>query len=149
MPVEENKAVVRRFVDEVINQGNDAALEELIADDCDIVGALAIGRGPDIFRHVFRLMRAAFPDFHLAIEEMVGEGDTVVLRVIESGTHRGTFLGVAPTGKACAWGGVNIVRVADGKLVRSWGMRDQLGLLRQLGATAVPPAPQTRSMPSE
>src|SRR5947208_1972433 len=84
-----------------INSCDDASLDELVAPDCEIVGPAGAGRGPAIYRQVFEMLRAAFPDVHVTIEEMLeAEGDRVIVRTRTSGTHRGVFMGIAPTEKS-------------------------------------------------
>jgi predicted ester cyclase len=119
---EENKAMARRLV-EVINAGEeDAAVEELFA--------------PRVARRVKRLFaefRSAFPDWQEETVELVAEGDTVAGSFKCSGTHRGEFLGEAPTGKRMEVEEVFFLRAEDGKFVDFWALEDSLGRMRQLG----------------
>jgi predicted ester cyclase len=119
---EENKAMARRVV-EVINAGEeDAAVEELFA--------------PRVARRVKRLFaefRSAFPDWQEETVELVAEGDTVAGSFKCSGTHRGEFLGEAPTGKRMEVEEVFFLRAEDGKFVDFWALEDSLGRMRQLG----------------
>jgi predicted ester cyclase len=119
---EENKAMARRVV-EVINAGEeDAAVEELFA--------------PRVARRVKRLFaefRSAFPDWQEETVELVAEGDTVAGSFKCSGTHRGEFLGEAPTGKRMEVEEVFFLRAEDGKFVDFWALQDSLGRMRQLG----------------
>ena len=85
--------------------------------------------------------RAAFPDFHDRIDLQLAEGNLVATRFTSAGTHLGEFLGVAPTGRRLVWTGTVIDRVVDGRLVESWGNWDMLGMLQQLGAVPLQPAP--------
>jgi predicted ester cyclase len=85
------------------------------------------------------VVRSAFPDAQETIEDLIAEGDKVMLYATLRGTHRGAFLGIAPTGRAVAWKVVVIGRVADGKFAEIWQVHDQLGLLQQLGATITLP----------
>jgi predicted ester cyclase len=84
------------------------------------------------------MIRAAFPDIHETIEDMLAEGDRVVTRSTWRGTHQGAFLGIAPTGKQVSVTGIDISRVASGKFVEHWQAADNLGLLQQLGVIPVP-----------
>ena len=120
--LEENKAKVKRMVDAINAGEEDAAVEELFA--------------PRTARRVKRLFaefRSAFPDWQEEIVELVAEGDTVAGRFRCSGTHRGEFLGEAPTGKRMDVEEVFFLRVKDGRFVDFWGLEDSLGRLRQLG----------------
>jgi predicted ester cyclase len=124
---EANKAMVRRLV-EAINAGKeDAAVEELFA--------------PGAARRVKRLFaefRSAFPDWHEETVELVAEGSTVAGRFRCSGTHRGEFLGEAPTGKHMEVEEVFFLRVEDGRFVDFWALEDSLNRMRQLGLISSP-----------
>jgi predicted ester cyclase len=119
---EQNKEMVRRMV-EAINSGTEAAfVEEAFA--------------PRAARRVGRLsaeFRTAFPDWREEIVQLVAEGNTVAGRFRCSGTHRGEFLGEAPTGRHMDVEEVFFVRAEDGKFVDFWGLEDSLGRMRQLG----------------
>ena len=141
MSTEQNKTVIRRLLEEVLNQGNMAALDELIHPDFVEREALPAGipstrEGVDQF---FALIRSGFPDMRVAIDDVVAEGDEVVVRSTWSGTHKGEFAGVPPTGKHVSFGVIDIVRIADGKIAEHWGQIDNLGLMQQLGAIPAPP----------
>jgi predicted ester cyclase len=132
---ERNKAQFRRTYDEMFNQGNLTIAEELIAPDCvnhDIPPGMN-NRGPESARQVVGMLRTAFPDLHFTIEELIAEGDTVVGRVTMSGTHQGPLIGIAPTGRAIRQAQAHFVRFRDGKGVEHRGLRDDLGLMQQLG----------------
>ena len=125
MSVDGNKAVVRRLWDEVWNRA-DLAVADQIFD-----AAYAAHEQASV-----PVVRAAFPDSHHTIEDLIAEGDKVVTRFTWRGTHRGEFMGVAPTGRRVVVGGIWVHRLAGGRIVegREWGQFDWLGLLRQLGA---------------
>lgn len=142
MSAEANKALVRRLVEE-INRRNLAAIDTLLAPDfVDHSAPPGHAPGPEGFRQSIGMFVGAFPDFQWTIDDLLAEGDKVVLRVTARGTHRGELMGIAPTGKAVTVTGIAIFRVADGTIAEEWVNRDLLGLLQQLGA--VPgPAPAT------
>ena len=142
MSTEENKALVRRFVAEVISQGDLAVVDDLLAATYTYHGPGMEVSGPEGMKHLFTMLRTAFPDWAETIEELIAEGDTVVFRVTGYGTHHGEFLGIPPTGQQVTVPGIDIVRIAGGKLVEHWANFDQLGLLQQIGAI---PAPGQRS----
>ena len=127
---EENKVIVRRLV-EAINTGD----EETAVDE------LFTPRMAQRVKRLFAEFRSAFPDWHEEIVELVAEGNTVAGRFRCSGTHRGEFLGEAPTGKRMEVEEVFFLRVEDGKFVDFWGLEDSLGRMRQLGL--LPPGRQT------
>jgi steroid delta-isomerase-like uncharacterized protein len=131
----ENKAIVRRTIEELWNRGNFGAIDEFVATDfvwhdTDIASQEA-------FKNYVSAMRMAFPDVHIAISDQVAERDRVVLRFTWKGTHQGEWMGIAPTGKEVTWTMIMICRVTDEKIVEAWDDQDMLGLLQQLGA--VPP----------
>jgi steroid delta-isomerase-like uncharacterized protein len=137
---EENKAVVRRFIEEVWNNGNLDAIDELIADnhvDHDPAREGTPG-GPQGMRGFVEMYRSAYPDTHLAIGEMVAEGDLVAMSWTATGTHQGELMGIAPTGRSVKVTGIGIDRVSGGQIVESWGNYDALGMLAQLGAIPAP-----------
>lgn len=137
MSTEENKNLALRFIEEVINQGKLSTLDELItadAADHSLPPGLPPGReGVKLFLGV---IRAAFPDIHETVEDIIAEGDTAVTRTTWRGTHQGAFLGIAPTGKQVSVSGTDISHVASGKFVEHWQSTDNLGLLQQLGVVS-------------
>ena len=132
---EENEAVGRRAFDEVA-MGDMTAVDEIIAPEFvrhDLAGGPET-HGPDGVKRLIAGLRTAFPDLRMTIEDIFSDGDKVVVRFTASGTHSGPFMVIAPTGRAVTWSGVNIYRVADGRIRETWQLADGLGLLRQLGA---------------
>jgi steroid delta-isomerase-like uncharacterized protein len=143
MTTEANKANARRFIDEVVNRGNVAVIDELAGpnyvDHTAPPGVPADREGQKAFVTMFR---AAFPDLHATIEDQVAEGDRLVQRVTSHGTMRGDFQGMPASGKEATWSGIHIVRFDnDGKAVEHWGVVDQLGMLAQLGFAQAPGQP--------
>jgi steroid delta-isomerase-like uncharacterized protein len=138
MNVEANKALVRRFYDEVWRRGNVRFAEEVFADDYvrhDLRPTQAApgGAGQALIAEQFR---RAFPDLEWRVDLVLGDGDLVAARWTASGTHTGAWGDVAPTGKHVTFSGVNIFRFGDGgKVVEIWNHRDDLGLKEQLGAS--------------
>jgi steroid delta-isomerase-like uncharacterized protein len=137
---EENKAVARRIDAEVWNEGRLEVIDELVAGDyvSTVVGVPEQIRGPQGFREFVVTYRTAFPDLHISIDEQIAEGDIVVTRWTGTGTHEGELMGIPATGKQVTTAGINIDRIAGGKLVAGWALFDQLGLLQQIGAIPVP-----------
>lgn len=131
-----NKAVVRRFFDEVFNGQEEAAAFEVIA-----AGFVAHHpsfpdgiRGPEGILGTVGFFRAGFPDLHYHVEALVAEADLVAVRWSARGTHQNAFMGAPPTGRAIAITGMDLFRVADGQCVEAWVNSDFLGLLQQIGA---------------
>lgn len=138
-PLDQNKRLIHRFYDEMWNPLNFAKVDELIAEGIVFRGSLGNEmRGREEFCGYMRKVQSAFPDFHNAVEEMIAEGDRVVVRALYSGTHRGEIFGVAPTGKKIAYSGAAFFRIVEGKVAEGWVLGDLLSLLRQLGARAIP-----------
>ena len=134
MTTEQNKAVYRRFIQEVFNEGRLDALDTLLSPSYVLRDAPpGTPPGPQAVADVVRMFRAAFPDLAITIDELVAEGDTVCARATTRGTHRGTIFGLAPTGRPLAMTGLTMVRIQDGRLVESWVRNDVAGLMRQLG----------------
>ena len=130
----ENKAVIGRFVEEVLNQGRLERADELVALDFVELDPLP-GQQPgrEGLKQVIAAFRTAFPDIHWVIEEMVAEGDKVFSRFTWNGTHRGEFFGVPATGKQITVKGVVVDRVVNGQMVDSRILMDGLGMMTQLG----------------
>ena len=142
--IEENKSLVRRFFEEW-NKGNPDSLLELVAPDA-VEHNLPAGvpQGHEGIKKELMMFMQAFPDMHFIIEDMIAEGDKVVCRITNTGTHKGEFMGLPATGKTMTITGIEIYRVANGKLVEHWGNQDDLGRLQQLGVIPIPgeaPAP--------
>ena len=141
MSLEENKTIVRRMYEEILNEGNLALADEIIAPDAvshDPAAPAGSLPGPEGLKRVVRMLQSAFPDQHTTIEEMIAEGDKVVMRGTLSGTHRGDFLGIPPTGKHFKMTQIHILRLVDGKVTDHWVNRDDLGMMQQLGVIPVP-----------
>ena len=135
---EENKAVVRRLFEESDDRKGDLP-EDLFAPD--YVFHFPSSPGPlDLQGHVriARMFYAAFPDLRYRVEEQVAEGDKVASRFTVHGTHEGEFMGISPTGGRVAATGINIDRIAGGKIVEEWSNFDQLGIMQQLGIIQSP-----------
>jgi steroid delta-isomerase-like uncharacterized protein len=135
MSTEENKALARRVIEEMFNEGNLDVADELIASDyVDHDPAMPEEvRGPEGFKEYVGMYRSAFPDLHIQIEDQIAEGDKVVTRWTGTGTHEGELAGIAPTGNYVTLPGMEIVRISEGKLVEGWEGYDSMTMMRQLG----------------
>ena len=131
---EAHKRLVLRYVDDVYNGGDIALVDELIADDHICHGPLGNHCGLESIRRDVLGLRDAFPDLRFELTDLVAEGDRVARRWVATGTHQGSFQGIAPTGRRVSLTGIAIDRVRDGKLAETWLDFDMFGLLRQLGA---------------
>jgi steroid delta-isomerase-like uncharacterized protein len=137
MSTEENKAIVRRMYEEW-NKGQEAAvaaLEEHYAPDYVYHGSGGFG-DMDLaaMKQVTPAFWTAFPDQHMAVEDLIAEGDKVVWRYTWRATHQGEFMGIPATGKVVTVTGIAICRFVGGKEVEHWSNADVLGLMQQLGA---------------
>jgi steroid delta-isomerase-like uncharacterized protein len=135
MSVEQNKALMRRFYDEVVNGGNLNMIDELASPDfVDHEAFPGLAAGREGVKQFFSMLRAAFPDLRMNVDHLIAEGDTGVARAPMTGTHQGEFAGVAATGKTVSVPTIDIVRFADGKLAEHWGVTDTASMMEQLGA---------------
>ena len=135
MSVEENKALMRRFYDEIVNEGRADLIEQLVSKDF-VEREEFPGLGTDRagLRDFLGMMRNAFPDFRMEVEDLIGEGDRVVARLTMSGTHKGEFMGMPPSGHSFKVETIDIVRFANGQAVEHWGVTDSGAMMEQLGA---------------
>jgi len=140
MSTEQNKALVRRLMSEVFNRGNISLIDELFAPDFVEHEELPPGipAGSEGVKQLTTMFRSAFPDFKATINDIIAEGDKVVIRQTWSGTHKGEFMGIPPTGKSVSFGVIDTVRIAGGKIVEHWGQMDSMGMMQQLGAIPAP-----------
>lgn len=137
MSTEENKALVRRLFD-AHNQRNWTSYYELLAPDFVFHDASRTIQGREVYNQLHSRYLTAFPDLHYTIEDMIAEGDTVVVRQTGRGTHQATLMGIPPTGKQITLTAISIYRFANGQYVEGWRNSDALGLLQQLGAIPKP-----------
>jgi steroid delta-isomerase-like uncharacterized protein len=140
MTTEQNKALYRQFVEEVFNQGNVNAIDELVAPDFIEHEELPPGIPTDRegVKQLSIMLRSAFPDLKATIDDVLAEGDKVVARMTWTGTQKGEFMGIPPTGKSVSIGVIDIVRFAGNKFVEHWGLMDSAGMMQQLGAVPAP-----------
>jgi steroid delta-isomerase-like uncharacterized protein len=141
MSTEENKALIRRLIEEFINKGDTAVAEALVAED-HVALEPSAGHQPGragLLTTITR-MRTAFPDLQYTIEDMVAEGDKVAVYFVWRGTHQGEFLGIAPTGKRVTVPGMGFDYCVAGQCKKSRILMDTMSLMRQLGV--VPPPGQ-------
>jgi steroid delta-isomerase-like uncharacterized protein len=141
MSTEENKAIVRRWFEEVISRGNMNTLD-LICAQCHPQFVVQRGvaepppQGIPAFKNLITSFRTAFPDFQATVEEQIAEGDKVVSRLTVTGTHRAEFMGIPPTGKPFNVSAVSIWEVKGGLLISEWVNWDTMGMMQQLGGSA-------------
>jgi steroid delta-isomerase-like uncharacterized protein len=139
---DDNKAILRAYVETIFNQKQLDRADELVAPDYIDHAALP-GQAPGLegAKKKWAMYLAGLPDLQVTIEEMVAEGDKVGVRRSYEGTHRGELLGVPPTGKQVRIGGISIFRMDGGKIAEHWEQLDRLTLMQQLGVIPAPAAP--------
>ena len=135
MSAEDNKALVRRWFEELFNEAKLDLADEIVTPDHVSHDPSTPEHlpGPEGERQLVTLVRGAFPDGRMSIEDLVAEGDAVAVRWTFRGTHRGEFMGVAPTGRSVTMEKMDLFRITDGQIAEQWVAADALGLLRQLG----------------
>ncbi len=135
MSLQENKQIVRRFIEEAINKGNVDASADYIAEDVvELVPFPGQGPGLSGLKDVLRGLRVAFPDMHWTIEEQIAEADKVLTRFTWTATHKADFFGVPAAGKPVVVWGMVIDRIEQGKIKETRILMDALGLMKQMGA---------------
>ena len=136
---ERNKAEFRRAYEEGLNGGNLAVADELIDPEfLDREAHPGGNRGPESFRQLITMLRTAFPDLRFEIEDLIAEGDTVAGCLTMNGTHEGPLMGMPSTGRKVRQAHMHFVRFRDGKAVEHWGVRDDMGMMRQMGLMPEP-----------
>jgi steroid delta-isomerase-like uncharacterized protein len=131
-----NKSLVSRFLDEVYNKGNYDFADAAVATDYISHNELSIEvLGPDGIKRAALAQRTAFPDLVTSIDDLIAEGDKVVVRGHDTGTHQGPFMGIPPSGKRFTITWIDIFRIQDGKLAEAWLETNVASFRRQLGAT--------------
>ena len=135
---EANKALIRRWFEEVWNKGRSDAIAEMLAEGCLVHGLSDDDeskplRGPVDFMPFHEVFRGAFPDIEVIVEDTIAEGDMVAARCLVRGKHTGDHLGIAASNAPVQFTGMAIVRIADGKVVEAWNNFDFLKMNRQIG----------------
>jgi steroid delta-isomerase-like uncharacterized protein len=134
MSTEANKAVVRRFVDEVFVAGRMDAVDELVAADFVPHSWPGTGPGPDELKRAMTRVFAGLSEVSMTIEDMIAEDDCVAVRLTAHAVQSGEFMGMPPSGKPYTIPEIHVFRVRDGRIAEHWGQADLLGMMRQLGA---------------
>jgi steroid delta-isomerase-like uncharacterized protein len=141
MSVEENVELMRRWFQEVWNEGKTQTIYDLFAADGIATGEHEDGkpmRGPADFAPFAKRIRGAFPDIRIVIEDAFGAGDKVVVRWTATMTHSGDHLGMPASGKPVRIAGMTIARIRDNQIAEGWDSWDQLGMLKQIEAYRTP-----------
>ena len=136
MSTQQNQEVLRRVIEEGFNKGNYDALDPLFAPDYQ-EHQFGLKTTLEGMKQDIHYLRTAFPDFHLAIEDMIAEGDKVWIRITAHGTNHGPFMG-PPTGKPMNITVMDVCRFENGKIVEHWGVPDRFAVMAQLGLLPQP-----------
>ena len=135
MSIEENKALLRRYMAEVHNKGNLDALDQFYAtDQVDHNAFPGMPPGIEGMRKTYDIIHSAFSNIQVTIEDMITEEDRIVVRFTASGKHSGEFMGLPATGKEFSVMEIRIYRIDNGKIVEQWGLMDTSSMMQQLGA---------------
>lgn len=131
-----NRKLARQVFEDILSEGDIGLIDELVA--ADYVGHTPIMtmHGPTGARKFSSVIRNAFPDFQVTVEDQIAEGDRVATRWTGEGTHKGEFMGVPPTGARVSMNGIAIFRIAEGKAVEGWNNIDLLSVMKQVGSMA-------------
>ena len=136
---EQNKELVRRWFEEVWNQGRREAIAEMLAPDAVIYDGGSASTGPEGFYPFFDRMQAAFSDIRMTLHDMIAEGDKVCVRWSSTVRHTGDALGMAATNQSIEITGISVARVANGKLAGAWQNWDMLGMMQRVrGESSAP-----------
>ena len=134
----QNKAIIERFLDDVLNQGKFETADEIVAENFVELDSLpGQKQGREGLKEIVAMLRTAFPDMRWTADEMIAAGEKVVTRFTWTGTHKADFLGIPPTGRAVSVKGVVIDRIVGGRMTDSRILMDNLGMMQQLGV--IPP----------
>lgn len=130
-----NKAIVRRYFDEVLTSGNLSSIDELIASDyvSHYPAGYELGGGPEDVRQIVTSVRRAFPNVRFTVDDLIAEGEKVVCRWTFQGEQEGDFMGIAASGRKATVMGIAIYRIVNNQIAEAWFTWDALGLMRQLG----------------
>lgn len=141
MSIEQNKTVVRRIYDEVLNQENKAVIDEIFADDVTIYDPFTgVTKGPESFRQLLNIFDTGFPGHRVTVHQVVAEGEYVSVLHTHHATHTGPFMGLPGTGKQVNVEGLELYRLRNGRIVEFWRKDDNVSLLVQLGILPAPAA---------
>ena len=138
MSLNDNKAVARRFIEEVFVKGNAGAVDELAAEDFTPHSWQSVEPGRESLKKAIKRVFAGLSDVSMKIEDVIAEGDKVAVRLTSHAVHDGEFMGIPASGKSYTISETHIFRIEDGKVAEHWRDADMLGLMTQLGAIRMP-----------
>jgi steroid delta-isomerase-like uncharacterized protein len=144
---ETNKALTRRWFEDLFNEGNLSVADELLAQNHVVHDPVFtdLPTGPEADKQIVNIYHGAFPDANITIEDQIAEGDKVATRWTGRGTHQGEFMGVDPTDNRVELSGMTINRISEGKIAETWTNYDALGMMQQIGAIPEPGQEEPRA----
>lgn len=145
MTLDQNKAIAKRFIQEVFVKADERAADELTSPDFVPHSWPGVEPGVDSLKQAQRRVSAGLEDARMTIEDVIAEGDKVAVRLTSHGRHAGEFMGMSASGKEYDISEIHIFRIEDGKVAEHWRDADMLGMLRQLGALPEPAGAGSRS----
>ena len=133
-----NKAIVRRYFDEVLSAGNFELIDTLIAANyvSHYPAGYELGGGPEDVRQIVTSVRRAFPNVHFTVDDLIAEGEKVVCRWTFQGVQERDFMGIPASGRKATVMGIAVYRIASGQIAEAWFTWDALGLMRQLDVSS-------------
>lgn len=134
MSIDRNKALVRRVIDEVFLQGDEAAVDELLSPDFVSHAGPSSGDGRADMKATIKRVGTGLADARMTIEDEIAEGDRVAVRLTSSARQVGPFMGLPPSGRSYTIGEIHVFRIRDGQVCEHWHEADFMGMMRQLGA---------------
>lgn len=137
MSTETNKATVRRYFEQILNNQRHDLAEEFLVEDIELHGS-GLAPGLEVVKQWFTMFAAAFPDGNYSIDDVVAEEDRVVARTTFNGTHQGEMQGIPATGKNISVPSITVFRLDNGKIAEGWLVNDRLGMMQQLGVISAP-----------
>ena len=132
--LEENKAVVRRIIDDVFVAGRSDAVDELVADDFAAHTRGAMARGRDGLKQAMERVARGLADVSMTVEDVIAEGDRVAVRLTSHARQVGQFMGMPPSEREYTIEEIHVFRVRDGRITEHWHQADFVGMMKQLGA---------------
>lgn len=131
---QQNKALARRIFEEMQTKGNLTIADDTFANDFVNHSPFGEDHGPEGAKQFVQMLRSAFPDLHVTVEDQLSEADKVATRFVARGTHKGELNGIPASGNTMEITGIVISRIANGKIIEQWGNPDVFGLMQQIGA---------------
>lgn len=133
-----NEAVIRRFVNEVLNKGNYSAMRELVHTNYVYRSPGQVLLGPEALEDLLTAYRTGLPDMNTRVDDLIVSGEKIVISITLTGTHSGDLMGIPATGNQVTVHGMVLSRLEDGKIIEEWEILDIFGMLEQLGVVSLP-----------